>query len=278
MFQYTREFIINEDVKYSTKDGIVAIDGIASYRVGADSEGVPHIMSFTEVAYEAAAVPVGEITFGTAKTTVDRKLVIRVNLYRQTEASYANHLEAKMSKLFQIEIPAGYVIADAVKLINATIKHSDHPFISASVSGTKIILTGTSGYQQIKEVSLYDAVATGNHEAQWNLVQSGSVTTEGTAGFGTYEKLIKDNRMPVPENTGIFSPNKYEMPWPGGTYKLIEFKYNSGRRNIGGSGVVGSYEKSVTTHRFWVNTKSTLTEFDKAIAAIKPVATNALKD
>lgn len=272
MFQYTREFIINEDVVSKIANGIVQLEGIASYKTGVDEGGMNRIFSFNEVAHEAEVVPVSKVVYPTTAGK-DKKLVLRVNLYRATDASYANNLEAKMSKLFQIEIPAGTTIADAVELITRTLKKSDYPFVKVSVDGTSIKVTGTNGYQQIKELDVFESTGIDvKHEQQWELSKTGTVVNLGNAGFGTYEKLIKDNRLPTMENTNYFSPNKYEMPWPGATYKLIEFTYNSGIRNIGGQGVVGSYERSMTKHRFWVNTKATLTEFNKAIAAIKPAA------
>lgn len=256
MFQYTREFVINEDVNFSSDSTskIVKLEGIASYKLGIDN-GMPKILDFFEKSHEEEYIPTTTVSYPAA-TANDRKLVIRVNLYRDTESSYANYQQAKMSKLFQIEIPAGTAIADAVKLIERTLKNSDHPFIVVTGTGTTLTVKGTNCYQQIKEVTLYESTGVDvKHEAQWAVKAEATLGTNasGKQGIGNYIQLIKNNRLPVVENTNYFSNNKYEMPIPGGKYDLVEFKYNSGIRNIGGSGVVGSYERSITTHRFWIS-------------------------
>ncbi len=273
MFQYTREFVINEDVKFNSdaESKIVKIEGIASYKLG-DDNGMPRILDMVEQPHKDEVLPTATISYPTV-SNIDLKLVIRVNLYRATEASYANAQQAKMSKLFQIEIPAGATIADAVKLIEKTLKNSDHPFIVVTGEGTTLTIKGTNCYQQIKEVALYFSRGLdAKHEAQWELKDKSTLGAGalGSQGSGNYAQLIKNNRLPVAENTNYFSNNKYEMPVPGTKYDLVEFKYNSGIRNIGGSGVMGSYERSITTHRFWINKNLTAaSEIRKAIELIK---------
>lgn len=277
MFQYTREFIINEDVVLNAEkeNGIVSLEGIASYKVGQDEGGMNRIMKFTRVPFEAPKVPVIDIPFATEAAN-DQKITIRVELYRATEASYANNLHAKMSKLFQFEIPAGYTIDQAITLIKDVMRHSDHEYFSVSKSTSNIRITGVEGAQRISAEKFKSTGITVKHEQQW--AQTANIArVDGKIGHGTYELLMHNNRLPVVEKTNYFSPSKYEMPWPGVQYELFELVYNSGIRNIGGSGVVGSYERSMTKHRFWVN-KALIVDADGALGVQTSQIGKALVD
>lgn len=277
MFQYTREFIINEDVVLNAEkeNGIVSIEGVASYKVGKDQGGMDRIMSFTRVPFKAPVIPKIDIPF-TTEASADQKITIRIELYRATEASYANNLHAKMSKLFQFEIPAATSIDGAVALIESVMRCSDHKYFTVAKSGTNIRITGVEGAQRISAEKFKSTGIDVKHEAQWALTDT-IARNEGEIGHGTYELLMHNNRLPVPENTGYFSPNKFEMPVPGVQYELFEFIYNSGIRNIGGSGVVGSYERSMTKHRFWVN-KALIVDTDGSLGVQTSQIGKALVD
>jgi hypothetical protein len=193
----------------------------------------------------------------------DQRLEIIAELYRATEGSYANYLKARMSKSFLFEIPAGKDIEEAAKIINDAIRAYDSYYFTVVVpeegdNEGKLVITGVEGNQRLFFNLWKSNGETSKHEAQWELVDECNEhegANIGKRGFGTYDLLIQNNRLPVPEKTGYFSPSKHEMPWPNVEYDMVEFDYNSGIRNIGGSGVVGSYERSVTTHKFWVNKK-----------------------
>jgi hypothetical protein len=261
MFQYTREFIINEDLaseeKYgknvTTTDGrkFAFIGNIATYEVGNDSHGLPRIFDYYEQDYIADVAPEVEVSF-TANSATIHKLEVRIKLHRDAEASYTNPLKMDMEKLFQFEIPAGYSLVKAVELINKALCTYEGMYFKAEESGAKIKLIGSSARQRIHAV-MY-TVDDINAKSELSLTKISDVTKQGEIGMGSYEFLLYNNRLPVLENMAWNSVNAANMPWPGKTYRMIEFKYNSGIRNIGGSSVVGSYERTVTTHRFWVAT------------------------
>jgi hypothetical protein len=230
----------------------------------------------SDVPYQAPVMPKLEIPYEVKDN--DQRLSIRAELYRATEGSYANYLQARMSKLFQYEIPAGFTLAKAVDLIEKANRSYDHYYFIVKSEGGKIVITGVEGNQRLFYELKEKTGENIKHEASWTTLSSVTEKSKdgellgnvGQRGFGTYDLLIQNNRLPVPEKTGYFSPSKHEMPWPGKTYKMFEFVYNSGIRNIGGSGVVGAYERSMTTHRFWVNTDlivkgTNWVEFEKAI-------------
>lgn len=76
---------------------------------------------------------------------------------------------------------------------------------------------------------------------------------DGVNGFGTYEQLLKDLRLPTMENLRWMSPTASEMPIPGNKYVQYTFHQISCRGVLGGS-AVGEVTHSKTTHVFFVPT------------------------
>lgn len=74
---------------------------------------------------------------------------------------------------------------------------------------------------------------------------------QGVNGFGTYEQIIKDLRLPTMENFRWGSPTASEMPIPGNKYVQYIIHQVSCRGVLGGS-AVGEVTHSKTTHVFFV--------------------------
>lgn len=76
---------------------------------------------------------------------------------------------------------------------------------------------------------------------------------QGVEGFGTYQQLLKDLRLPTLENMRWLSPTTDEMPIPGNKYVQYTFHQISCRGVLGGA-AVGEVTHSKTTHVFFVPT------------------------
>lgn len=76
---------------------------------------------------------------------------------------------------------------------------------------------------------------------------------QGVEGFGTYQQILKDLRLPTLENMRWLSPTTDEMPIPGNKYVQYTFHQISCRGVLGGS-AVGEVTHSKTTHVFFVPT------------------------
>ena len=74
---------------------------------------------------------------------------------------------------------------------------------------------------------------------------------QGVNGFGTYEQILKDLRLPTMENFRWTSLNASEMPVPGNLYTQYTIHQISCRGVLGGS-AVGEVTHSKTTHVFFV--------------------------
>ena len=70
-------------------------------------------------------------------------------------------------------------------------------------------------------------------------------------GFGTYDYMIHNLRLPTNANWRFTSPAASEMPVPGGKYAQFSFEYTVPRR-LGGLSVAGQKNFSTTIHTFFV--------------------------
>lgn len=70
-------------------------------------------------------------------------------------------------------------------------------------------------------------------------------------GFGTYDYMIHNLRLPTNANWRFTSPAASEMPRVGGKYTQFSFEYTVPRR-LGGLSVAGQKNYSTTIHTFFV--------------------------
>ena len=75
--------------------------------------------------------------------------------------------------------------------------------------------------------------------------------TKNVVGFGTYEYMIHNLRLPTHANIRFASPAEVEMPIKGGKYTQFSFEYTVPRR-LGGLSVAGQKTESTTIHTFFV--------------------------
>lgn len=250
MFQYTREIIINTADKYSAESGVLSVDHVGNYVSERIEKAilVPHVAESKGKA--VFAIP--------AKQTKINRIFVEVRLEGDVEASYGNAAWARMQKPFVFEW-SNKTPAEVQVELDRVLSISDHPFLKATISGSNLTLTCTDCYQRFHTAVVDEFVARTPNlsqfetEGTWTNVSKATVT-QGKQGLGTYAQMIKNHRLPTIENTQWLAINKEEYPVPNTNYDMYEIKYNSGRRNIGGSGVVGQLDSSITTHRFYVAT------------------------
>lgn len=89
----------------------------------------------------------------------------------------------------------------------------------------------------------------------------------GAEGFGTFENLEKDYRLPTAANLRWKRPQADEMPRPGVLYDQVTLHYTVHRGIVGGVGAVGQQVTSETTHVFWVPADIAEDEFIKTFTA-----------
>lgn len=156
--------------------------------------------------------------------------------------------------------------------------------LKATKEGTKLVLTAQDPYQIFSKVELqyFDpSIGTttgcctprGEYAPVENYGVTGVVTiTLGNEGFGTFEWIMRNLRLPTAEQTRWNALYQDDRPMVGATYTQYTLEYCENRGILGGD-AVGEETKSVTTHVFFVN-QAVKTQFEEALTAagITPLA------
>lgn len=159
--------------------------------------------------------------------------------------------------------------------------------LKATKEGTKLVLTAQDPYQIFSKVELqyFDpsiGTTTGccTPRGEYAPVENYGVTnvttiTPGNEGFGTFEWIMRNLRLPTAEQTRWNALYQDDRPMVGATYTQYTLEYCENRGILGGD-AVGEETKSVTTHVFFVN-QAVKTQFEKALTAagITPLAPTA---
>lgn len=128
---------------------------------------------------------------------------------------------------------------------------------TADLDATAIVCANE--YMRITKAVLEQENEAGKWEQIADLKESGVFT--GAEGFGTFENLEKDYRLPTAANLRWKRPQADEMPRPGVLYDQITIHYTVHRGHVGGMGAVGQQVTSETTHVFWVPADVAETKF-----------------
>lgn len=153
--------------------------------------------------------------------------------------------------------------------------------------GTKLALTAQDPYQIFSKVELqyFDptiGTTTGccTPRGEYAPVENYGVTnvttiTPGNEGFGTFEWIMRNLRLPTAEQTRWNALYQDDRPMVGATYTQYTLEYCENRGILGGD-AVGEETKSVTTHVFFVN-QTVKAQFEAALTAadITPLAPTA---
>lgn len=135
----------------------------------------------------------------------------------------------------------------------------DYKLYNVSVSGNKITLEMTDNYITVRKAEVMDLVCDGacgevgqvSKLAYTFDLKDSSVYTKNNVGFGTYDYMIHNLRLPTYANIRFASPAESEMPVKGGKYTQYSFEYTVPRR-LGGLSVAGQKTESTTIHTFFV--------------------------
>lgn len=98
-------------------------------------------------------------------------------------------------------------------------------------------------------------------------------------GFGTYDYMIHNLRLPTHANWRFTSPAASEMPVPGGKYTQFSFEYTVPRR-LGGLSVAGQKNFSTTIHTFFVLEGDVADDFVEMLSTVNitPIRPNIMSE
>lgn len=147
--------------------------------------------------------------------------------------------------------------------------------VEANEEDETLDIKGVNGYQIFKEVRVEKLDPTANHGmGEYTPLPSAAVTitkTAGEEGFGTYEYIQNNLRMPTVANTRWHSTKEDEQPVKGALYNQYTIHYCVDR-GVLGMHAVGQRVTSFTTHTFFVQ-KDLATQFEAGLAKIGTVET-----
>ena len=262
MFQWNQTYLIN-----SAKDALSGLDKVVDngdvFKVRRVAEFVKeNIVAVSKAEYKAAKAGSATIDIKKALNGATDSDLFRIKLYVRLSGSnnsyYANDFVFK-GKPFVYEIKGNASAESACELINKINTLYDDKFLKVTYSGDSITFTGDN-YTMFTDVAVekYGAenysLSGGSWDAVYDLENPEGVISVVSCvnGFGTFEQVLKDLRLPTLDNTNWTSANMEEMPVPGAEYNQYTVVY---RKEVGvqGAAHIGDIVVAETVHAFYVN-------------------------
>lgn len=255
MFQFTREFIINNNtglledgVKFKAVDDIVYIDNL----INIDKKSIHKVY---KAAHQDAAAEV--INWKPTLTDIKAGDVVRViaTLYQDDNvvATFASPVP-NTGRTIQYEF-----IATGTTLVN-TVKPVEDLYATMEVDSTAgITITAKDCFTHVGKIEIVkDAVSDSNigiGAVKVASVKKGdanfNITTEGTPGLGNTAQILRNMRLQTDANLNPYGLDIDERPIAKGKYDMYTVELVTERRNIGHN-VMGSVGASLTTLVFYV--------------------------
>lgn len=303
MFQFTTTTVINSAKDY-TNPSVELFKGNSKYfdvkRVNRFKvKNIRSVYKQDPVAQSNAKATIDMSKISTVLTTSKAtKGTFRVEIYVHLAQSNNNPLYSNTwvvkGRPWTFEFSAtstenaGNIVDKIIKMITKfKLFTMDTEQLKATKEGTKLVLTAQDPYQIFSKVELqyFDpAIGTttgcctprGEYAPVENYGVTNVVTiTPGNEGFGTFEWIMRNLRLPTAEQTRWNALYQDDRPMVGATYTQYTLEYCENRGILGGD-AVGEETKSVTTHVFFVN-QNVKTQFEAALTAagITPLAPTA---
>lgn len=297
MFQFTSTTVINKNEDYTTglplysAQAVDATHPVASFNVKrVNNFKKPNILAV----YKATATdPVlGQVTFDLS-TITQAAGVFRISLYIRLSGSqnsyYANDMVFKGKPLnIEFEKKAGETSDQlAQKVVNIAKKYMtavyEKPIVRITSTGPDVTIHATDGYQLFTKADLeyynpdggynfccntsggYEPVVSAK-EASDPEFDTKNILVQGKQGFGTYDWIMQNLRLPTAANTRWDRIIQDETPILGAKYNQYTLVYCVARGIMGGD-AVGETVKSQTTHVFYVN-QAIAADFEAAIKTV----------
>ena len=273
MFQFTTTTVINALKDFTTgKDLIDAGEGYLTIK-RVNPFKTENIKSVYKTAGHEGKADVVKIDLtkymASDKVKADTRIGLYIRSVGNADPMYANDLVFKGKPLY-IELPKDTA---KEKIVEVTNKYMNLVFggelqLLTKMDGNKLVLTCVNEYQRVTKVTIATRSTDPTLGGEYLFGDGQAVenaVTPGTEGFGTYDQLIKDLRLPTSANLRWKRTMEDEMPTPGALYTEYVLTY-SVNRGIMGISAVGSEVTSRTTHVFWVKS-DLVSQFDAKLEA-----------
>lgn len=199
---------------------------------------------------------------------------MRLNIYiRLSEGSnfspYSNDTYYK-GKPFWVDFVVKDTAANTAKALESVIKKFDmatqgEKMLTVKADDAELEIKAVNEYQNFAKVVVEKIDTAANHGlgeatpvltaevvAEDNDPEKKAVIVQGREGFGTYEWLLHNLRLPTTMRTVFKAINEEESPVPGATYTQFTIHYCVNRGPLGRN-AVGDNVTSTTTHVIYFN-------------------------
>ena len=197
------------------------------------------------------------------------RIALYVRLSGSNNSYFANDFVFK-GKPFYIEFTVGATEdapAIAKKVVSIAKKYFllvyEKDLFKFSDSTNNLVIEALDEYQRFTKADIEKLTEDTNAlTSTFKHLLSASVVA-GAEGFGTYNYVVKNLRLPTAARTGFANVNQDENPIPGAKYNEYIIHYCVDRGVMGGD-AVGDTVTSRTTHVFYVN-QTVSSEFETAL-------------
>lgn len=252
MFQYTNTIVLNSLTdEASGLEKVQALEGLLKVLRVNDFKKGNIVAVYKQEAVQAVN---GSVAFATLP---NEEGLFRINLYVRLSGSqnsyYSNDMVFK-GRPFVYEFKGNTTATDLVAIIKNINQLYGDKFLKVEVSGSGVKFTGDNyalfTIAKIEKFVQDNSVFPSINGGTWEEVSKGTIT-KCVNGFGTYDQILKDLRLPTMEARRWEAVNKEELPIPGTLYNQYTIDYCVDR-GILGTDAVGDVVKSLTHHVFFV--------------------------
>jgi len=312
MFQFTREFIINDN-----GTGVAGSKGLLSdgkrFKVSGDVLMVARMVNLDKNCIVSASKVAGSAAVNeklTLSSLADAvadghyRLVVTISQQGRVTALVNDWHPLHKKQYFYEAVAASTAlpVADFVKVADkeAAMEAPDR-LIKISTTGSDLVVEALDPYTRIDEVRIvkvpttsdakvgeimtgyqdYDVVVLWKKAAQADVIGATAALVAGSEGAGTVAQILKNKRLLTDANLDPYGYDLDERPVPGALYDQYLVEYVTERRHIG-SQVFGAIDHSLTSIVFFVRQEtgdSGLTKaWEDALGAVATIdSTNAEK-
>lgn len=255
MFQFTTTTVINNPVKDKAwtvtgtgdKEIFRVIDGPAfNKKVSAEIFVAP----FQDEVADKVEIDLSTFTDGFYR------LVMYIRSIGNADPTFANAFVFK-GKPLHVEFKGGSTAEEVKKVMDKfLIALYGEKIVKVTAASNQLTLEGMNGYQRFHQVTVEKWVENANlmDGGSFEVVKDCTADVEmGCEGYGTYEQVLHDLRLPTGDNLSYMNANAMQMPVLGGEYTQVTVRMCADLENYPGGIGVHNPTKSITNHVLFVN-------------------------
>lgn len=291
MFQFTTTNVINTNKDLTTGLPLWSKDGESFNVKRVNNFKKDNILAVYKAPYMAPRLAKAELDFSSANGVKGDayRISIYIRLDQSCQSSYYSNDMVFKGKPLSLEFnwnkdTAAEVAKEVEKLFKKfSIAVYEKPLVKIEANGAVLEITATDQYQRFYTVALekFDPEAyhgMGEYTPVCKALEktnedydSKNTIYQGIEGFGTYEWLLHNLRLPTTMRTRVYAMNSDETPIPGAHYDEFVIQYCV-NRGILGTNAVGDLVTSLTNHVFYVN-HDVVADFEAKLAEVCAIQT-----